>query len=77
MKGLPIAMIVWLYFDTAEIGEPIEVEWQRTMRGGSWVLVSQLQAVIAKYDVPPLTLAAMLLIDQVVLVFTISASHTQ
>ncbi|RQP98866.1 phage integrase family protein [Burkholderia stagnalis] len=74
VKGLPIATIVRLYFD-ADTTEPLEVErLLRTMRDdlvtralqeGSSVLVSHLQAAIARHGEPRLTPVSLQLIEQV------------
>ncbi|KVS12760.1 site-specific integrase [Burkholderia vietnamiensis] len=74
VKGLPIATIARLYFDT-DTTEPLEVErLLRTMRDdliahalqqGSSVLVAHLQAAITKYGEPRLTPVSLQMIEQV------------
>ncbi|KOR17661.1 phage integrase family protein, partial [Burkholderia cenocepacia] len=73
VKGLPIATIARLYFD-ADTTDPLDVErLLRTMRDdlvahalreGSPVLVSHLQASIAKYGEPRLTPVSLQMIEQ-------------
>ncbi|WP_330996433.1 phage integrase family protein, partial [Burkholderia cepacia] len=73
VKGLPIATIARLYFD-ADATDALEVErLLRTMRDdlvahalreGSPVLVSHLQASIAKYGEPRLTPVSLQMIEQ-------------
>ncbi|HEM7843535.1 TPA: site-specific integrase [Burkholderia multivorans] len=73
VKGLPIATIARLYFDS-DTTEPLDVErLLRTMRDdlvaralqeGSAVLVSHLQASIAKYGEPRLTPVSLQMIEQ-------------
>lgn len=83
VKGLPIATIARLYFDT-DTTEPLEVErLLRTMRDdlvaralqeGSSVLVSHLHAANAKHGVPRLTPVSLQMIEQVAGVWPTAAS---
>ncbi|MEX3555652.1 MAG: integrase, partial [Burkholderia gladioli] len=73
VKGLPLATVERLYFDP-DADEPVDVaQLLRTMRDdlvaaalrdGSPVLVSHLQAAIAKYGEPRLTPVSLQLIEQ-------------
>ena len=87
VEGLPIAAIARLHFD-ADATERLDVErLLRTMRDdlvaralqeGSSVLVSHLQASIAKYGEPRLTPVSLQLIEQVAgawAVATTAADH--